>query len=82
MIITRRPALLLMVAVVLIPIVVLAIPLILGIADCVATNSTETTPDKGAFEAAATLITNDTADGSATKSAYDRACLGIWASSA
>ena len=71
-----------MVAVVLIPIVVLAIPLILGIADCVAAKSTKTTPDKGALEAAATLVTDDAADGSATESAYDRACLGIWASSA
>jgi hypothetical protein len=71
LIVTRRPALLLLVAVVLIPIVVLAIPLILGIADCVATKGTKTTPDKGAFEAAATLITNDASDGSATESAYD-----------
>jgi len=63
--------LLLAVAVVLITIVVLAIPLILGIADCVATKGTKTTPDKGAFEAAATLITNDASDGSATESAYD-----------
>ena len=70
------------IAVVLITIVVLGIPLILGIADGVAPESTDAAADEGTFKATATLITDDATDGSAAESANDRACLGIGSSSA
>jgi hypothetical protein len=63
--------LLTIVAVVLIPIVVLCIPLILGIADGIATESTDAAADESAFEATAALITDDTADGRAAESTDD-----------
>lgn len=78
LVVARWAALLLAIVVV----VILVVALVLRVADGIATESAEAGTDGRAFKAATTLIANDAADSSATESANDRACLGIWASGA
>jgi hypothetical protein len=58
-------------------VVMLSIPLILSVADGVATQGTETSADGCAFKAATALIADDAACRGTAERTDDRACLGI-----
>lgn len=73
-VITRGAAL----ALVALVLIILSVALILGIADGVAAEGTETSADGCTFKAATALVANDAADGSTAKSTDDGASLGVW----
>lgn len=64
-------------AAVVIALLIAGILLVACIADGIATKGTEASADGRAFEAASTLVANDTACGSACKGTHDGARLGV-----